>query len=161
MSLKVLENSQENNCVRVSFLITLQDWSTQLYIKGGSDTGVFLWIFARNTYFIEHHRKTASEFEVSSKMQQFLLSFYSDITEQLTDWPTEVTLWKGNVKIWIRLCNKYWRQIKIATVVFWFFRFEVFFIVWISDKDKQDLFRSLSWIFNFLSMSIRTARKTG
>ena len=38
--LKILQNSQENTCARVSFLIKLQASSTLL--KGESGTGVFL-----------------------------------------------------------------------------------------------------------------------
>ena len=37
----ILQNSQENNCVKVSFLINLQAFN---FIKEDSDTGVFLYI---------------------------------------------------------------------------------------------------------------------
>ena len=42
--LEVSQNSQANNCARVSFLIKLQAWGLQLYQKRGSGTSVFLWI---------------------------------------------------------------------------------------------------------------------
>ena len=42
--LKILQNSQENTCARVSFLIKLQAWGLQLYWNRGSSTRVFLWI---------------------------------------------------------------------------------------------------------------------
>ena len=41
---KISKNSQENIFARVTFLIKLQGWGLQLYEKGGSGTGVFLWI---------------------------------------------------------------------------------------------------------------------
>ena len=42
--LQISKNSQENTCVRVSFLIKLQVWGLHLYYKGGSGTVAFLWI---------------------------------------------------------------------------------------------------------------------
>ena len=42
--LEISQNSQENTCARVSFLIKLQAWGLQLYYKGESGTSVFLWI---------------------------------------------------------------------------------------------------------------------
>ena len=39
---KILQNSQENTCARVSCLIKLQAW--QLYLKWDSVTSAFLWI---------------------------------------------------------------------------------------------------------------------
>ena len=42
--LKISQNSKENTCVGVSFLITLQVSGLQLYLKRDSDTDVFLWI---------------------------------------------------------------------------------------------------------------------
>ena len=51
------QNSKENICAKVSFLIKLQVWDLQLYLKIGSGTGVFLWIlrkFLRTPIFIEH-----------------------------------------------------------------------------------------------------------
>ena len=41
--LRNLQNSQENTCARVSFLIKLQGWYLQLYLKRDSGLGVFLW----------------------------------------------------------------------------------------------------------------------
>ena len=41
---KILKNSQENTCVRASFLIKLQVWGLQLYYERDSDTGIFQWI---------------------------------------------------------------------------------------------------------------------
>ena len=40
--LEISQNSQENPCARVSFLITLQASGLQLYLKRGSGTGAFL-----------------------------------------------------------------------------------------------------------------------
>ena len=40
--LKFLQNSQENTCVGVSFLIKLQALGLQLYLKRDSGVGVFL-----------------------------------------------------------------------------------------------------------------------
>ena len=40
--LKISQNSQENNCVRVSFLTKLQTLGVQLYQKRNSGTGVLL-----------------------------------------------------------------------------------------------------------------------
>ena len=42
--LRILQNSHENTCVRVTCLIKLQAWGLQLYSKRDSGTGVFLWI---------------------------------------------------------------------------------------------------------------------
>ena len=41
---EISQNSQENACARVSFLIKLLAWGLQLYYKRDSSTGVFLWI---------------------------------------------------------------------------------------------------------------------
>ena len=49
--LEMLQNSQENTCARVSFIIKLQALGLQLNFKKYSGTGVFLWIL-RN--FSEH-----------------------------------------------------------------------------------------------------------
>ena len=57
MFLKIWQNSQENTCAKVSFLIKLQAeaWN---YLKGVSGTDIFLWICQtfKNTFFIEHLR---------------------------------------------------------------------------------------------------------
>ena len=42
--LKILQSSQENNCVEVSYLTKLHDSGLQLYPKRNSKTGVFLLI---------------------------------------------------------------------------------------------------------------------
>ena len=42
--LKISENSQENTCVGVSFLIKLQVSGLQLYRKRDSHTGILQWI---------------------------------------------------------------------------------------------------------------------
>ena len=47
--LKVLQNSQENTCLRVSFLLKLKASGLKLYLKRDSGTDVFLWIL-RNFY---------------------------------------------------------------------------------------------------------------
>ena len=61
--LEILQNLQENTCVRVSFLLNLQAWGLQLYLKWGCGTDVFLWCFckiSKNTFFTEHLQATAS-----------------------------------------------------------------------------------------------------
>ena len=40
--LQISQNSEENTCARASLLIRLQARDLQLYLKGGSGTGVFL-----------------------------------------------------------------------------------------------------------------------
>ena len=42
--LEISQNSQENTCARVSFLIKLQPSALWLYLKRDSGAGVFLWI---------------------------------------------------------------------------------------------------------------------
>ena len=42
--LKLLQNSQENTCVRVSFLMKLQASGQQLHSKRDTGSSVFLWI---------------------------------------------------------------------------------------------------------------------
>ena len=84
MFLNILQNSQENTCVRFSSLIKLQACGLQLYWKGDSDTGVFLWIFEtyENTFFIEHLRSFCIEvLKFAWKRTQYMLlhlqlSFY-------------------------------------------------------------------------------------
>ena len=44
LSLKIFQNSQENTYARIFFLINLQAWSLQPYLKRDSGKGVFLWI---------------------------------------------------------------------------------------------------------------------
>ena len=55
--LEVLQNSQENTSVRVSFSIKLQTWALQLYEKGDFGTGVFLWMLRKfqEHFFTERH----------------------------------------------------------------------------------------------------------
>ena len=63
MLLEISENSQENICARVSFLIELQVWDLKLYQKE-TLAQVFSCEFceiSRNTFFTEHLRTTASE----------------------------------------------------------------------------------------------------
>ena len=68
--LEISQNSQENTCVRFSFLIKLQALSLQLYWKRNSGTRVFLWIL-RN--FWEHlfHRTSLDDY--LSTIQHFLV----------------------------------------------------------------------------------------
>ena len=60
--LEISQNSQENICARVSFLIKLQVSGLQLYWKRGSGTGIFLWILRnfKNTFLTKHHLVTFS-----------------------------------------------------------------------------------------------------
>ena len=55
--LKILQNSQENTCSRVSLLIK-PEAACNFVKKGGSGTGVFLWVLwiLRTCFFIEHLR---------------------------------------------------------------------------------------------------------
>ena len=55
---KLSQNSQENTCVEVSFLINVQAWGLQLYLKRDSDT-VFSCEFCKtfkNKFFTEYLR---------------------------------------------------------------------------------------------------------
>ena len=45
--LEISQNSQENTCARVSFLIKLQASGLQLYYKRDYVTGIFLWILRK------------------------------------------------------------------------------------------------------------------
>ena len=60
--LKTSLNSQENTCVRVSFLIKLRVSGLQFYYKRDSGTGFFLiiWKIFENTFLTEHFWTTAS-----------------------------------------------------------------------------------------------------
>ena len=55
VSFEISQNSQENTCARVSFLIKLQISGLQLYWKKDSGTGGFLWIL-RNFWEHRFHR---------------------------------------------------------------------------------------------------------
>ena len=60
--LKILQNSQENVCVRVSFLVKFQAYGLCNYIKKEPLELVFFCEFYKifkNTFFIEHLRTTA------------------------------------------------------------------------------------------------------
>ena len=57
-----LQNSQENTCAGVSFLIKLQGSKLQLYAKRHSGTDAF-----KNTLLIGHLRATASKYNVTFK----------------------------------------------------------------------------------------------
>ena len=62
MFLKILQNSQENTCAKVSFLIKLQAPNLQFYLKKTPAqvfSREFYEIFT-STYFVEHMRTIAS-----------------------------------------------------------------------------------------------------
>ena len=61
--LKILQYSQENTCVRISFLIKMQVFRPPALLKRNSNTGVFCehWKIFKNTYFEEYLRRAASE----------------------------------------------------------------------------------------------------
>ena len=62
MFLKIPQNSQENTCVRVSFLTKLQAWGN--FVKTKTLAQVFSCEFCeifKNTFFTEHLRTTASD----------------------------------------------------------------------------------------------------
>ena len=66
MFLNILQNSQENTCARVSFLIKLETSGLQLYWKRDSGTGIFLWIlqnFWEQLFFTEHLWTTVSAYK--------------------------------------------------------------------------------------------------
>ena len=61
--LEILQNSQENNCTRFSFLIKLQTEAWNV-INKGTPAQVFSCEFnkiSKNIFFIEHLRVTASQ----------------------------------------------------------------------------------------------------
>ena len=61
--LEISQNSQENICRRVPFLIKLQSWGLQLYQKLDSDSGVFLQILRnfQKHFFYKRSPADASE----------------------------------------------------------------------------------------------------
>ena len=62
MFLEISQSSQENTCARASFLIKMQAWDLQLYLKRDSGTGAFLWILWNflGITFTEHLRAPVS-----------------------------------------------------------------------------------------------------
>ena len=57
--LKIFENSQENPCAWVSFLIKLQSWVSATLLQKETLTGVFLWILPnllRTSFLTKHLR---------------------------------------------------------------------------------------------------------
>ena len=54
--LEILQISQVNTCAKVSFLIKLQTWALQLYLKRESGTGAFSLNFAKflRTHFLQN-----------------------------------------------------------------------------------------------------------
>ena len=59
MFLEISQNPLENTCTRVSCLIKLQAWGSQLYLKKDSSTCVFLWILWNFLMFsggVERHQ---------------------------------------------------------------------------------------------------------
>ena len=67
--LKISQNSQENTCARVSFLMNLQVLGLQRYEKRKSGTCVSLWIlwYFEEHLFVEHLWATA--FKICIKME--------------------------------------------------------------------------------------------
>ena len=78
--LKVSQNSQENSCAKASLSIKLQSSSVKLYLKRGSGTGAFVWIWwiFKTIYFIKHLR-TAASIELFSVLQ-IRINLNSNIT---------------------------------------------------------------------------------
>ena len=62
--LEISQNSQENGCVRVYFLIKLQAWGLQFYLKRDSDTGFSCEFceISKNTCFLRTPLVAASSF---------------------------------------------------------------------------------------------------
>ena len=80
--LKILQNSQENTCARVSFLIKLLVWGLQLCLEK-TPAQVFSCEFSeisKNTFFTEHLQATTSVFKMQflsfsrSKYPKFFLA---------------------------------------------------------------------------------------
>ena len=67
---KIPQNSQENTCARVSFLMKFQVSGLHLFSKRDSGTGVFLWILRNfeEHLFYRNLRKTASENECEKEV---------------------------------------------------------------------------------------------
>ena len=66
MFLEILQNSQENTCVRVSYLIKLQAEACNL-IRRETGAQMFSCEFSeisKNTFFTEHLRTTASDYQL-------------------------------------------------------------------------------------------------
>ena len=111
MFLEISQNSQENTCVRASFLIKLQALGLQLYYKRDSDTGVFLWIL-RN--FWEHlfYRTSPEDCFWNCKYDYILLSHiffscYDEVTHACLDFFSllwTIDLW--SMKKWKNNCIK-------------------------------------------------------
>ena len=62
--LEIYQNSQKNSCARVSFLMKLQAWGLQLYLKKAL-TKVFSFEFceiSKNTFFTHHLWATIAVF---------------------------------------------------------------------------------------------------
>ena len=76
--LKISQNSQENTCARVSFLIKL---GLQLYIKRDSGAGVFLWIL-RN---LEHLFSESNSSSFLWVFHNIFFFFFFCIIPQRTD----------------------------------------------------------------------------
>ena len=64
MFVEISQNSWENTCARVSFLIKLQTLGLKLYLKRDSGIGVFPWIFeiSKNIFFYRTPLVAASVF---------------------------------------------------------------------------------------------------
>ena len=94
MFLRILQNSQEGTCARVSFLIKLQVWGLQLYWKRDSGTGVFRWIlqnFLKKPLLTEHFRWLLLAFQSESTHYSFRTSYskqlqYLKFTWTITSW---------------------------------------------------------------------------
>ena len=75
--LKNLQNSQENTCIGVSFLIKLQTWDFQLYWKRDSGTGIFQWILQSfwETFFYRTPPVTACNYWNSVHIWDFKCTY--------------------------------------------------------------------------------------
>ena len=77
--LKISQNSHENTCVVVSFLIKLQACN---FIKSETPTKVFsseFWEFFKNSYFVEHLRTAAfaARYSDNNALRQSANNFYN------------------------------------------------------------------------------------
>ena len=89
--LKFLQNSQENSCTRVSFLIKLQTWGLQLYYKRDSSTGVSCEIceIFKNTFFYTALLVVASD-RIEPKLWQCICHSF----KQIFSWNIIITMKK-------------------------------------------------------------------
>ena len=131
MLLEIWQNSQENTCARVSFLIKLQAFN---FIKKETLAQVFFSVnfakFFKNTFFIEHLTTTASVSCITCTCVRLSV-------ETLQQWCSRVRLTRSisldakvvaNALYSTNFCNVYFLCMLLA-VLLWLLWF-LFFVVW-------------------------------